>query len=170
MLTLIVNNTSASTITTGTNPDVPCNPVVTRELLLLSKTGKIKNGAGKNKEDVLGFEYLVHDDNSQCCEYYLANSTLVGIKKTEPVPCPCGIRAIKDYKITYAEAIEIFHSLNFGDTFTGIRLSWPLNLETSEPTWHIDTTLGHTLIIGANSGKPICISRYYHRELDRKLA
>ena len=170
MLTLIVNNTSASTITTGENPDFPCNPVATVESLLLSKTGKIKNGAGKNKEDVLGFEYLVHDDNSQCCEYYLANSTPVGLIKPESVPCPLGIRAIKDYKITYVEAIEIFHSLNCGDTFTGIRLSWPLNLETSEPTWQIDTTFGNTVIIGANSGKPICISRYYHRELDRKLA
>ncbi|NEP60746.1 MAG: hypothetical protein F6K31_27760 [Symploca sp. SIO2G7] len=166
-----MNTATAGTTTSDKNLYVPFNSVATiaaktsdyglrksRESLLLSKTGKINNGEGKKAQDILGFDYLVHDDNSQCLKYYVANSRLMGIMKPEPVPCPCGIIAIKNYKITYVEAIEIFHSLNCGDTFTGIRLSWPLTLEINEPVWHLDITLG-TVIIGADSGKPICISR-----------
>lgn len=125
-------------------------------LLILSITGKIKNGMGRNKEDVLGFDYLVRDENNQCLKYYAANPPLIGMTKPEPVPCPLGIRVIKEYRVNYEMAIEIFHTMNCGDAFTDIALSWPLTPEVIEPVWHIHTNLDSVVIIGADSGKSSC--------------
>ena len=135
---------------------IEANKLAETTLLVLSMTGKINNGVGKNKEDVLGFDYVVKSEKNQCLKYYAANPPQTGLTKPEPIPCPLGIRVIKDYKINYEKAIEIFHTMNCGDAFTDIALSWPLTPEVREPVWHIHTNLGSVVVIGADSGKASC--------------
>ena len=74
----------------------------------------------------------------------------------EPVPCPLGVQAFDHYEVDFVKAIEIMDLLDCGDTFVAIQLSWPLTLECKEPIWHIRTSIGNDIVVGANSGEPGC--------------
>ncbi len=119
---------------------------------LMRKEGRLKPGAEK-PEDVLGFDYLVHLDNT-CFEYYSANPPLHGTTQAVPVPCPVGIEIFDDFKVDYTAAITIFHRGNWGSQFTSMTLSKPLVYpQTTEPYWYMVSNLGQTVIIGADSGE-----------------
>ncbi len=62
---------------------------------LLRKIARLKPGAYK-AEDVLGFDYTVHYENS-CYEYYAANPPLTGVTQAVPVQCPLGIEMFDEY-------------------------------------------------------------------------
>jgi len=121
---------------------------------LLRKEGVIRRGVGENYDDVLGFNYIAHEQQGGCYEFYAANPPLIGM--TEPVPCPCplGLETFDEYRIDYKEAVRLFHSGNWGNMFTSITLSRPLvHPQTREPFWHIRSNLGIDVVIGANSGE-----------------
>lgn len=119
---------------------------------LLKKEGRLKTISASGPEDVFGFDYLVHWENS-CYEFYGANPPLSGTTAAQPVPCPLGIAVFRDYNIDYKEAIELFHRGDWGGEFTSIALSQPLHPEVQEPCWYMVSDLGVQVVIGANSGK-----------------
>lgn len=123
---------------------------------LLLQKARIKQGAGKSAADVLGWDYIVHDNNGVCYSYYAAQPPLIGMTQPVPVPCPLGLRVFDTYEVDFKKAIDIMHSMNCGDTFVDMSLSWPLTPECKEPLWHIRTNLGNQIIIGANSGTSQC--------------
>lgn len=77
---------------------------------------------------------------------------------TQPqqVPCSLGIQIFNSYKIDFKKTIEIMKSMECGDTFVAMILSWPLTPECKEPYWHIRTTLGADISMDANSGNHTC--------------
>ncbi|MDD3042099.1 MAG: hypothetical protein PHW56_04035 [Methanosarcinaceae archaeon] len=123
---------------------------------LMLKEARIKNGAGSSPEDVLGWDYMFRTNEGVCYKYYAAQPPLLGMTQPVPVPCPLGIQTFDSYEIDFKKAIEILNSMNCGDVFVAMTLSWALTPECTEPYWHIRTTLGSDIAIGANSGKPNC--------------
>ncbi|MDD4749723.1 MAG: hypothetical protein PHD26_07335 [Methanosarcinaceae archaeon] len=123
---------------------------------LMLKEARIKNGAGKMPEDILGWDYLFRTDKGVCYSYYAAQAPLIGMTQPSPLPCPLGIQPFDSYEIDFKKAIEILNSINCGDVFVAMTLSWPLTPECTVPYWHIRTTLGNDIVIGANSGKVDC--------------
>ena len=120
---------------------------------LMRMVGRIKNGIGTDASDVLGFDYVLKDESGTCLEFYAANPPLIGMSHPVPIPCPLGILAFNGYKISYQEAIAIFKKEG-GEQFAAVSLSWPLtHPETSEPFWHIRSSLGVDFIVGAISGQ-----------------
>lgn len=119
---------------------------------LLRLTAHLKKGTAATAEDVVGFDHLVHWDGI-CYQFYAANPPLIGMTQPVPVPCPLGICCVGDYAIDYKQAVEIFHTGNWGSKFTSLVLSRPLTPEVSEPYWYFVSDLGITVIIGANTGK-----------------
>lgn len=121
---------------------------------LMSKKGRLNSNAVSEAKDVLGFDYVLHYNNS-CYECYTANPPLIGSTQPVPIPCPLGIEMITDYKIDYKKAIDIFHTGDWGGKFTSIALSKPLHPDVNEPYWYFRSDLGVQIIIGANSGEVI---------------
>jgi hypothetical protein len=118
------------------------------------KIARIKNNAGKEVTDILGWDIIIRGQDGGCYSYYEAQPPLIGLTQPQPISCPLGIIAFDEYKIDIAEAVKIFHSQNGGDTFIEIALSWPLvHPAAPEPYWYFRTNLGHTVVIGANSGQ-----------------
>lgn len=119
---------------------------------LMRKVAHLKPGAEKF-EDVLGFDYIVHC-NDTCFEYYSANPPLHGTTQAKPITCPVGIEIFGDYNVDYKAAVTIFHRGNWGSQFTTMSLSKPLVYpQTAEPYWYMVSNLGQTVIIGADSGE-----------------
>lgn len=79
---------------------------------------------------------------------------------TQPMPiaCPLGLRAFDSYKVDFKEAIKIMGSMDCGDAFVAMNLFFPLTPECTQPFWHIRTTLGNEIVIGADTGKGECIA------------
>ena len=125
---------------------------------LMSMKGVIKNGAGTKAEDVLGFDYVMKDKDGVCWSYYAANPPLIGMTQPVHIECPLGIVAFNSYEIDYIKAITILDSMNCGDVFTSISLSWPLVPTVKEPCWFIRTSIGNDVVIGADSGDGKCHS------------
>ncbi len=121
---------------------------------LMRKIGRLKKSSAKLAIDVLGFDYIVHWDNS-CYEFYAANPPLIGITQPVPVPCPYGIAIFNEYKIDYKKAVDIFLKGNWGDSFTSISLSKPLHPDVEEPYWYFLSNIGVQVMIGADTGKVI---------------
>ena len=122
---------------------------------LMRKEGRLKPGA-ENPGDVLGFDYIVHYDNT-CFEYYSANPPLSGTTQALPITCPLGIEIFEDYPVDYKTAITIFHKGNWGSQFTSIALAKPLvHPRSSEPYWYLMSNLGQAVVIGADSGEIVC--------------
>ncbi len=118
------------------------------------KSARIKHGVGSELSDILGWDVIMRESDGTCYGYYVAQPPLIGMTQPQPTSCPLGIAAFDSYKIDIAEAIKIFHSQNGGDKFTEITLSWPLvHPPAPEPYWYFKTTLGNTVVIGANSGQ-----------------
>jgi len=119
---------------------------------LLRMNGRLKNNLGSQPSDVVGFDYLVHHEDS-CYEYYEANPPLIGLTQPVPVLCPVGIMVFDEYKVDYIEAIKIFHSGNWGSYFTSIVLCKPLVYPPAEePLWYFMSDTHVCVVIGANSG------------------
>jgi len=119
---------------------------------LMSQKAHIKNNIGTSDKDILGWDYVVHW-NDRCYMYYAAQPPLSGMTQPQPIPCPLGIRIFNEYKIDLKQAIDIFHSSNAGDKFIKLALYYPLTPEVTEPLWSFLTSIGNTIIIGANTGK-----------------
>ncbi|SDC68469.1 hypothetical protein SAMN05216323_10449 [Williamwhitmania taraxaci] len=118
------------------------------------KIARIRHNVGSNIADIQGWDVVVRGNDGSCMEYYVAQPPMMGMTQPQPISCPLGIIAFDDYKIDIKEAIEIFKTQNGGDKFTEISLSWPLvHPAAPEPFWHFRTNLGHTVVIGANSGQ-----------------
>lgn len=124
---------------------------------LLKKSGRLKNNYAKAPGDISGFDYIIHGKHEgHCYQYFVGSPPLDGMTQAESVPCPVGIEIFNSFKIGYREAIQIFHSGNWGDSFSSIILSKPESYPPSnEPFWNILSNLGLQVIIGANSGKII---------------
>jgi hypothetical protein len=123
---------------------------------LMVKTARIKHGAGKTAQDVLGWDYIMRTVEGTCYEYYAAQPPLIGMTQPEPIPCPLGIQPFNLYEVDFRKAIEIMNQMDCGDTFVAMQLSWPLTPECKEPLWHIRTSIGNNIVIGANSGSAGC--------------
>jgi hypothetical protein len=123
---------------------------------LMSKKAHLKNGVGKSADDVLGWDNVFRTPEGVCYTNYTAQPPLIGTTQPQRITCPLGIRVFDSYEIDFKKAIEIINSMNCGDTFVAMTLSWPLTPECKEPYWHIRTTLGNDISIGANTGKSSC--------------
>jgi len=120
---------------------------------LMRMSGRLKNNLASQPSDVLGFDYIVHHERS-CFEFYAANPPFIGLTQPMPVLCPLGIEIVKEYKLDYKEAINIFHSGDWGDYFTSLVFCKPLVYpQATEPYWYFMSNLGVPVMIGANSGK-----------------
>jgi len=120
---------------------------------LLNKTGVLKSPSVADANGVVGFNYLTHWEGA-CYKYYAANSPSVGMTQPVQTPCLLGAEIFDGYKIDYKEAIEIFHTGNWGSRFTSIVLSKPLIFPPLEaPNWYITSELGIRVVINANSGE-----------------
>jgi hypothetical protein len=119
---------------------------------LLSKTARINNSIGCTAEDVLGWDYLVRSGNT-CSYFYAAQAPLIGMTQPGVVICPLGLRVFDSYNIDFRQAIEKLNTVNCGIQFVVMSLYWPLTSQITEPEWHIRTSLGCEVVIGANSGK-----------------
>lgn len=120
---------------------------------LLSMTAKIKPGGGNTAADVLGWDYVIHGEDQSCYSYYAAQPPLIGLTQQQQVPCPLGVRVFDQYRISFSKAIKLMHTSNSGDTFVSMSLSWPLTPTCTEPYWHIRTSIGNDISIGANTGE-----------------
>lgn len=122
---------------------------------LMRKSGRIKQNSGTDSSDVLGFDCIVYFDNA-CYEFYAANPPLKGMTQPMPIMCPLGIEIVKDYKIDYKEAIEIFHKGKWGSHFVYISLCKPMVYpQATEPYWYFVSNLGVNVVIGADTGDVI---------------
>jgi hypothetical protein len=120
---------------------------------LVQMSGVLPKGVSSASEDVVGFYYIMQDENGNCHSFYAANPPLIGMTEPVPAPHPLGIQVFDDYKIDYKQAIAIFHTGNWGSDFCAITLSKPLvHPEAKEPYWYIRSTLQVDVIIGADSG------------------
>jgi hypothetical protein len=121
---------------------------------LTRQIARIRNGAGREPSDVLGFDYVVKGSDGTCLEFYAAEPPIVGMTEPVPVACPLGVIAFNGYKITYQDAIKLFHQANCGDYFVAMSLAWPLtHPESKEPFWHLRSNLGFDFVVGAISGR-----------------
>jgi len=128
--------------------------VVIKELV--TKKAHLKNGCAKTAADVLGWDMIVRYTGpgaSVCYSYYEAQPPLIGLTNPVRIICPLGLRSFENYKIDFKKAIDIFHSLDCGDSFTEMKLYYVLHFEVKEPCWYIRSTLGCVVVIGADSGK-----------------
>jgi putative hemolysin len=123
---------------------------------LISKEALVKDSGGKSAQDILGWYYTYRADDGCCYRFYAAQLPSIGMTQPQQVHCPLGVRAFDRYQVDFSQAIEIMHSMNCGDTFVDMALSWPLAPNSTEPVWHIRTALGNDLIIGANTGMSEC--------------
>lgn len=123
---------------------------------LMLKKGRIKHDAGHIPGDILGWDYIFRAEDKTCYSFYAAQPPLIGMTQPMPIKCPLGLQVFDKYEVDFAKAIGIMNSMNCGDTFTEISLSWALVPEVKEPYWHIRTSLGNVIAIGANSGKGKC--------------
>lgn len=125
---------------------------------LMSKVARIRHSAGESPQDILGWDYILRAQDGTCYQFYAAQPPLVGMTQPEPVPCPLGVRAFDHYEVDFARAIAIWHDsgMKCGDTFVAMQLGWPLTPECKEPSWHIRTSVGSDVVVGANSGNPHC--------------
>ena len=121
---------------------------------LLRKEGVIRRGLGDKPDDVLGFNYVAHEKQGGCYQYYAANPPLIGMTEPVPVHFPLCLGSFDEYRIEYKEAVKPFPSGNWGSMFTSITLSKPLvHPQAREPFWHMRSNLGIDVVIGANSGE-----------------
>jgi len=121
---------------------------------LMSKNAVLKNGSGKEASDVLGWDYITKEEKGGACfSYYAAQFPLIGMTQPVRIKCPLGIRPFDSYKIDFKKAIDIFHQLDCGDIFTEMALYYVVHYEAKEPCWHIRSSLGCTVVIGADTGK-----------------
>jgi len=123
---------------------------------LMVKTARIKNGVGTKSSDILGWDYLFRATDGTCYTFYAAQPPLIGMTQAVPVVCPLGLRTFDSYDVDFKKAIEILNTMNCGNMFVAMSLSWPLTLTCEEPYWHIRTSIGNDVEIGANSGKATC--------------
>jgi len=124
---------------------------------LLSKVAVINNSMGISAEDVLGWDYIYRDDGT-CYKYYAAQPPLIGMTQPVQIACPLGIQVFDSYQVDFKEAIDIIHSMDCGDSFVAMSLSWPLTPDSTEPLWHVKMSIGNDIVIGANSGEANCHS------------
>ncbi len=132
-----------------------CEPAIESKGLL-SKVARINNSAGKTAEDVLGWDVTYRDEDGNCRTYYVAQDPLIGMTEAVEVECPLGIRAFDRYMVDFEDAIAVMQSMDCGDTFVKLSLSWPLTPEVEEPLWRITTDLGNEITVGANCGEGVC--------------
>jgi len=123
---------------------------------LMTKKARIKNGVGTKSSDILGWDYLFRATDGTCYVFYAAQPPLEGMTQPVPIPCPVGARIFDSYEIDFKQAIEILNTIDCGNAFIAMSLSWPLVPECKEPYWNIKTSLGNDVVIGANTGKPTC--------------
>lgn len=122
---------------------------------LLRMTGRLKNNLASQPGDVVGFDYLVLNNDS-CFEFYMANAPMIGITQPLPINTPLGIEVFSEYNIDYKEAISLFQSGKWGNYFTSMALCKPLaNPGATEPYWYLMSNLNISVVIGANSGKVV---------------
>jgi len=123
---------------------------------LMSKIARIKQNAGKSSGDILGWDYIFRAEDGTCYSFYAAQAPLIGMTQPVPIPCPLGVRVFDKYEIDFSSAIDIMHTMDCGDTFVEMSLSWALVPDCTEPYWHIRTSIGNVIVVGANSGKGEC--------------
>ncbi|BCL73292.1 hypothetical protein VINI7043_18434 [Vibrio nigripulchritudo ATCC 27043] len=118
---------------------------------LVSLTAVLNNGVAESAEDVLGFEHLVREGD-ECYQYYQAERGL-GLTHANQVMCPMGLGVIDGYKVSYKQAIELFHTGDWGGKFIYLTLSRIVSLNVKEPVWTFISDLGTQVQIGANTGE-----------------
>lgn len=123
---------------------------------LMTKKARIKHNAGTSAKDVLGWDYVFRADDGTCYSFYAAQPPLIGMTQPVPIGCLLGVRVFDTYKVDFSQALDIMHTMKCGDTFVAMSLSWALVPECTEPYWHIRTSIGNDIAIGANSGKGEC--------------
>jgi len=143
------SNCSRWTIEDGCKPPVESKG-------LISKVARINNSEGKTAKDVLGWDVTYRADDGKCYSYYSAQAPMIGLTRAMEVDCPLGVQAFDSYMVDYEGAIAIMQSMNCGDTFVNMSLSWPLTPEVKEPQWHIKTSIGNDIVIGANCSQANC--------------
>lgn len=119
---------------------------------LIRQIGRLKNSSAADAADVVGFDYVVIRDGV-CYEYYAANPPLIGLTQPTPVPYPLGLAVINSYKVTYQQAVDIFHKGNWGSRFTSMSLSQPLHPDVKDPSWYMISDMGVHIAINANTGE-----------------
>lgn len=120
---------------------------------LISQTARLKGSIGKQPADILGWNYVeYYPPQNLCYAHYQAQFPLKGATAAQQVPCPLGVQPFDSYKVSFAMAIEIMHTLDCGSEFVRMSLSWPVTPVVKEPIWRIMTNLGNEILIGANSG------------------
>ncbi len=126
---------------------------------LLLKSARLKRPAATRPEDVAGWDIITRDNTGTCYEHYEAQYPLIGMTQPQPIPCPVGLQTFDHYNINFAEAIEMMHQLNCGDSFIQLQLCWPLvHPQLNEPYWYLRTNLGNEIVIGADTGQRDCKS------------
>ncbi|HPJ84263.1 MAG TPA: hypothetical protein PLM24_03995 [Methanothrix sp.] len=125
---------------------------------LISKVARINNSEGKTAEDVLGWDVTYTAEDGKCYTYYVAQAPLMGLTEPMEVTCLLGVQSFDSYMVDFEEAIAIMQSMNCGDTFVEMSLSWPPTPEAEEPVWRIKTSSGAEVVISANCGKAKCIT------------
>jgi putative hemolysin len=132
-----------------------CNLAVESEGLI-SKVARINNSEGQTAEDVKGWDVTYRGEDGKCYTYYAAQAPLQGMTEPVEVACPLGVQAFDSYMLDFEGAIAAMKSMRCGGTFVELSLYWPLTSEVEEPEWHIKTTIGNEIVIGANCGKAEC--------------
>jgi putative hemolysin len=143
------SNCSSWTLASGCKPPVEHSG-------LISKMARINNSEGKTAADVLGWNVTFRGEDGKCRTYYVAQAPLMGMTEAVEVECPEGARVFDSYMLDYEDAIAAMKSMRCCSTFVELSLYWPLTLEVKEPEWHIKTTTGNEIVIGANCGNSRC--------------
>lgn len=116
----------------------------------LRLTGRLRAGVACDASDVVGFDYLVVDDNGGCWQHYAANPPYCGLTMAVPAERPLGIEAFNSFDVTYDAAIAEYLKITDKEPFVAITLSMPLTEpEAKEPFWYIRGISGNEIIIGA---------------------
>ena len=128
---------------------------------LMVQSARIKHKAGTSVKDIIGWDYIIKGKDGVCYSFYCA-VLFPGMTQPQPIPCPLGIQAFDHYEVDIEKAIGILDSIDCGDVFTSVTLSWALIPSANEPMWHFRTSIGNDIAIGAFTGNVNCYSPIHY--------
>lgn len=116
----------------------------------LRLTGRMRAGVACDASDIVGFDYLIVDEDGGCWQHYAANAPYCGLTQAVPAERPLGIEAFNTFNVTYDNAIAAYLALTKKEPFVAISLCMPLTEpEAKEPFWYIRGISGNEILIGA---------------------
>ncbi|GAA3934140.1 hypothetical protein [Litoribacillus peritrichatus] len=118
---------------------------------LLLQKAFITNGRASSSDDVSGFDQVtLYDD--KCYQFY-EDKEGQGASQAILTYRPPGLKAIKQCRLNYKQAIEAFSVATKGAMFISLTLYQPDTADMNEPIWEFETICNEKLLIGANSGR-----------------